>query len=121
MEYRLTTFHVKDMDQAVEFLHGVMGMPLRTRYGIERGGELSILGKEGEPAVELMHYPGGDAPAPSGFTLGFHVDSLEAATAHVVAHGCALASGPIQPSPKLRFSFFDCPLGIRIQLLEEKE
>jgi lactoylglutathione lyase len=116
MQYTHITFQVKDLEKSLAFYQGVLGQAVVRRAPGDHGPV--FLGEAGKPTIELIGGP--DGPAYSGFSLGFTVDSLEAATKKMEAAGYPRVRGPISPNPQVIFSFFKDPDGVEIQLLESK-
>jgi len=116
MNFLHITLHVKNLEKSLAFYQGVLGLPITRRSPGERGPV--FLGETGKPTVELIGET--EAPAFSGFSVGFEVESLEDATKKLEAAGYPKIRGPISPSPQTAFSFFKDPDGVEIQLVESK-
>jgi lactoylglutathione lyase len=108
------------MEKSLAFYQGLLGLSLVRRSPAGGGGELAFLGEAGQPNIELICQPGGAKPTYSGFSLGFHVESLEAGTAKLEQAGHPRIRGPISPNPAVSFSFFHDPDGIEVQLVEQR-
>lgn len=116
MVFTWVTLRVRDLERAQEFYRGVLGLPLHSTHG---NGTIVMLGKDKEPLVELLEEPGPIVPG-TGASVGFAVDSLEDAIAHVEKHGFPIESGPIAPNAHVRFVFLRDPDGYQVQLVETK-
>lgn len=116
MEFSLVTVHVKDMDKSIEFYNGALGMDIVSR---REGGrnQLCFLGKEGQPQIELVSGSGDEEVIYSGFSIGFYVDSTDAAVKQLESKGYAVHSSS-SPAPTVRITHFLDPNGITIALIE---
>ena len=64
------------------------------------------------------------APPPAPFMglehIGFGVDDLDAAEAHLAGHGVALLGGIEQVRPGIRVAFIEGPQKVRIEMIERR-
>jgi lactoylglutathione lyase len=117
MTYNVTTIFVTDIEKALAFFSGVLGLSVTRR--MPGGNGPVFLGEDGKPNIELI---GGNTEAAfSGFSLGFAVDSLDAAEKKMESAGYPKIRGPISPNPHIALSFFRGFDGIEIELIETKK
>ena len=114
MQFIHVTLYVRDIEKSLKFYHDVLGLSIVRRTPGPTGPV--FLGKGGEPQVELIG--GQQKPVFSGFSVGFAVDSLDAATKKMEEAGYKKIRGPISPNPSIKFSYFPDPDGAEIQLME---
>lgn len=120
MNFGYVTIYVPDLETALEFYHGLLGLEIRRRQKIENGGELAFLGEEGKGLIEIIGGPEHEGKTYSGFTIGIETESLEAATEKLAAAGYPVLRGPISPGPSTVFSYFQDPYGVEVQLAQSK-
>jgi len=118
-EFRYTGIRVRDMDKAIKFLCGVLGMKLQNRIKApwNKGEFANLRSKEGNPYVELNWYAE-DSPAAGPYKegdeldhLGFRVDDFEEAAKKLTDAGYPIQIGPIK-SGTWTFGFFKVIDGI---------
>jgi catechol 2,3-dioxygenase-like lactoylglutathione lyase family enzyme len=110
------TIYVSDMDAAVGFYTGVLGLRLEFRAGdhwasIDAGAGLRI----------GLHPAGEQAPQPGtagSITIGLLVDEpIEAVVAQLTGRGVSFA-GPVRAERMLKLAFFHDPDGNELYLAE---
>jgi lactoylglutathione lyase len=113
---------VSDIDQAINFYTGVLGLEVMERKTSPRGSHLAFLKvPNSEELIELASYP------PSGpvrvqedlVHLAFQVQNLEDTMRDLSAKGVKITDGPTQSSSGSRFIFIDAPDGYEIELIEQ--
>ncbi len=112
------TLQVSDLDRAVDFYHGVLGLRIDHRIHHDET-DIVMLGEEDGPKVELVH--SGKVPPSArgvGISLGLQVESLDDILESLKNKGVAIASGPFSPTPHVRFFYVDDPDGFAVQLVE---
>lgn len=119
MNFGYVTIYVPDLETALAFYHGILGLPVLRRQTIENGGELVFLGEEGKGEIEIIAGPGSRGQTYSGFTIGIETDSLERATEKLEKAGFPVLRGPISPGPSVQFSYFNDPHGVEVQLIQQ--
>jgi len=116
-----TRMRVSDIDQAINFYTGVLGLEVMERKTSPRGSHLAFLKvPNSEELIELASYP------PSGpvrvqedlVHLAFQVQNLEDTMRDLSAKGVKITDGPTQSSSGSRFIFIDAPDGYEIELIE---
>jgi lactoylglutathione lyase len=111
------TLRVRDLEVSLDFYHRILGLPIDRRF--ESSGKLiAMLGTKEQPKVELIQ---ANAPAlkpESGVSVGFEVESLDAAMEYLKNQGIPIARGPIAPNPHLRFFYILDPDGFEVQLAQ---
>lgn len=117
MKFGFVTLYVQNLDRALGFYHGLLGLPVLQRHPAG-AGELAFLGLTGQPSIELLYAPGTPPPTPNGFSVGIEVPSLDEATALLAQNGFPVVRGPLQPAPHTRFSFVRDPDGFEVELIE---
>jgi lactoylglutathione lyase len=116
--------HVRDLDRAVAFYTGVLGLALADRHAYE-GARLVYLSVPGSGfEIELVSpdpWPFGDAPEPGRTHVAFTVEDLEAQHRRLSSLGVAVdpiaeyrANGEFQT----RYFYFADPEGNQIEFLE---
>lgn len=119
MQFAFITIYVRDMQKSLAFYRDLLGLEV-LRGQPTADGELVFLGVPGQPTIELIYAPAFAGNTYTGFSVGFEVDSLDSASAMLTDAGYPLKRGPISPSPKVAFSFFEGPNGEEIQLIESR-
>ena len=118
MNFGYVTIYVPELEAALVFYHELLGLPVLRLQSIGNGTELAFLGEEGKAEIEIIGGPEHQGRTYSGFTLGIETESLEKATEKLEKAGYPLLRGPISPGPSVRFSYFNDPHGVEIQLIE---
>jgi lactoylglutathione lyase len=119
MAFLWTTLHVADLERSLIFYRDVVGLPEVSRM-TPPGMTIVFLG-DGTTRLELIADPRNPSPdLGKDIAIGFSVDNLDDALAHVGAHGVPTASGPFQAGPRTRFFFVKDPDGMTVQFVEEK-
>ncbi|CAM3382487.1 MULTISPECIES: VOC family protein [Saccharibacillus] len=111
------TLRVRDLEASIAFYNGVLGLPVDRRFE-SRGRLIAMLGTAQQPKIELIQ--GGDVNVRpgSGISVGFEVESLDAAMAELADRGIPIARGPVSPNPRLRFLYVLDPDGFEVQLAQ---
>lgn len=121
MDFCWITIHVNDLEESLGFYTGLIGMKVFRRFRSGDDVEIAMLGEENSTKIELIDEKNYDVkPQNKGFSIGFEVDSLNAAMEYVKNNGIEIKSGPISPNPSIRFFFIQDPNGIEIQIVENK-
>ncbi|WP_313341475.1 VOC family protein [Sedimentibacter sp.] len=118
MKFLWTTIHVKNMEESLKFYQEVVGLKLSDRFNAGPM-EISFLG-EGDTKLELIcsekfqnFNPG------NGVSMGFKVESLDAALNMVKEKGYEVITGPLQPNPHIKYFIFLDPNGYKVQFAEQ--
>lgn len=118
-EFRYTGIRIRDMDKAISFFCGVMGMKLENRIKApwNKGEFANLRSKEGGPRIELNWYAN-DSPVAGPYRegdeldhLGFLVDDFDLAVKKLTDAGYPIQIGPIK-SGGWTFGFFEVIDGI---------
>ncbi|WP_394526223.1 VOC family protein [Lacrimispora sp. JR3] len=120
MNFCWVTLHVGNFEESLAFYHEVLKLPVSSRHS-GGGVEMAMLGKEGQPKVELLC--DGNAQSgqkQSGISVGISVNSLEETMEYLDKLGIPVLRGPISPNPSTRFIFIHDPDGYEVQLVEMK-
>jgi len=120
MELCWVTLHVENLETSLHFYQTILGLPLSRRFVSGGIVEIAMLGKAGVPMVELICSSNDpvEKSAP-GITLGFEVESLDAAMEHMKNNHVPILRGPMSPNPTLRFCYVKDPDGYDVQLVEQ--
>ena len=118
MKFSFVTIYVQDMDKSLEFYHNALGLGIVERRFVDSGGEMAMVGEEGQPTIELLFDPVYAQNSYTGFSIGIEVESLDEAVAHLESYGCFVVRGPYSPTPDVRFSFVRDPNDIAVELIE---
>ncbi|WP_172254973.1 VOC family protein [Saccharibacillus deserti] len=111
------TLRVRDLEASIAFYNGVLGLPIHRRFE-SRGRQIAMLGTQEQPKIELIQGGGVTVEPGSGLSVGFEVESLDAAMAELAAKGIPIARGPVSPNPQLSFFYIRDPDGFEVQLAE---
>jgi len=106
-------FWVADMDRAVDFYTGRLGLELRMRHGddwAEMDGDGIRIGLHGGPSADARPVPGG--------TVVFEVDDLDLAKAGLEQRGLAFDEHLGEVPGYARYASFTDPDGNAMQLIE---
>lgn len=117
MKLSFNTIRVRDLDRALKFYQGVLGLSIARRF--QAGSNQIVFLETGGAELELIAGPEGEGTVPgTNLSLGFDVDSLEQILAELERAGVSLYSGPINPNPHVRFALVKDPDGVLLQLTE---
>lgn len=105
-----THYHVENMDRAIAFYEGLLGLPLKFRDGDE-WAEFKL--ENGKFALERNHLGAKPGPGP---TVTLRTDDLDALTAKLSAAGIA-PNGPPEERPYGRLVEIADPDGNLLMLL----
>lgn len=115
---------VADLDRALEFWTGALGLPLGHRSGpyaqLDTGRTRLALFERDAMADTLgaaLHPPAADAP---GFEVGFKVDDVDAAWAELVAAGADAVTPPTDRPWGQRTAYVRDPDGHLVELAEDR-
>jgi lactoylglutathione lyase len=89
--------NVSDLDRAVEFWEGVMGIPVQSRTEIPTAREAVLQAKEGGSRMQLAQQLNQDGPIDMGtamWKLYVNTDNCQAIYDKAVAAGCESVSAP---------------------------
>ncbi|ULO09869.1 VOC family protein [Paenibacillus sp. 19GGS1-52] len=114
------TLRVRDLEKSLHFYHSILGLPIERRFE-SRGKQIVMLGAAGQPKIELIQGNDPTLKPECGVSVGFEVESLEEAIAHLTSQGIPLARGPIMPNPQMRFFYVLDPDGFEVQLAEHSQ
>jgi lactoylglutathione lyase len=118
MKFCWTTIAVADFDKSLEFYTKVVGLTVDRAMTANPKMKLAFLGA-GETKLELIY---DEAATKRGFgegiSIGFEVESVDAFMAELRSRGVAIASGPHQPNPMVKFFYILDPDGLRVQFVE---
>lgn len=118
MKFCWTTVTVADMERSLAFYSDALGLPVDRRYPAGPGIEIAFLG-EGETKLELICRAGEkEIRIGEHISVGFEVESADAAMEELKAKGILVHSGPIQPNEHIKFFFVLDPDGLKVQLVE---
>ncbi|NLI90216.1 MAG: VOC family protein [Epulopiscium sp.] len=118
MKFCWSTLTVNDMEESLKFYQEIVGLKINRRFNAGSGVEIVFLG-DGETQIELMTNTK-DTKVNIGEDIawGFEVESLDEMLALVKEKGINIHSGPVQPSPQIRFFNVLDPNGLSIQFVE---
>jgi len=119
-----TSYHVADIDRALAFYVGVLGMKEQLRLDLSKTLHEVVLGfPDGKGAGVILMW---DTARATPLQLGdgysrfvLHVSDVDAATAHLREHGTRISVPPTDAGP-MRYSMVLDPDGYTIELLQLK-
>ena len=118
MKFCWATLPVKNLNDAIDFYHGVLGLPVCSRHS-GHGVEMVMLGEENEPKIELICTQAGQKDnTSSSISIGIAVPSIEEAVTLLKKHHIPVENEPVSPAPNVRFLFITDPDGYTVQLVE---
>lgn len=118
MNFCWVTLHVGNLEDSLSFYHGVLGLPISSRYN-GNGIEMAMLGEENQPKIELLHSGNSQNKAmQSDISIGLAVKSLESTMEYLKSKKIEIVRGPIAPNQHTRFIFIHDPDGYEVQLVE---
>ncbi|MDD3164967.1 MAG: VOC family protein [Oscillospiraceae bacterium] len=123
-KYLWTTYSVFDLDETISFYRQLLGLKIVRQLQAGPNRQIVFLGTgtPGETLVELMNSDNArDLAHSATISMGFRVESLDAAMAKIDEMGLALYAGPFAPSSDTRFCFVLDPNGVKIQLVEQSK
>ncbi len=118
MKFSWSTLRVKNLEASIRFYNDALDLQVVNRFKGGHGVEIAFLG-DGDTKIELI-CDGCDRDTKVGedISWGFEVESLEDVMALLKEKNIPIVSGPVQPSPNIKFIFIHDPDGMRIQLAE---
>lgn len=112
------TLRVNDMKKSVEFYEKVVGLEIQNTFSIGDKKHFTFLGN-GETQVELIHdEENTDVDMGKSISFGFPVDSVDKKMEFLKEKGVSILSGPVSPSPDIKFFYVLDPNGLKIQFVE---
>jgi catechol 2,3-dioxygenase-like lactoylglutathione lyase family enzyme len=118
-----SAYHVRDIERAVAFYVGVLGMRELTRFALPSGEWECVVeypDSNGSGLI-LMWHPERAEPRTHGdgySRLVLKVSDLDAAVAHLQAHGVPITTPPSQASIGVRYAMAKDPDGYTVELLQ---
>ncbi len=119
MKFLWTTIHVKDMEESLMFYQEVVGLKLENRFNAGPGMEICFLGEDDTKLELICSEKFQNLKPGNGVSIGFKVESLDAALNMVKEKGYEVITGPVQPNPNIRYFIFLDPNGYKIQFAEQ--
>ena len=110
------------MEESKKFYCDTIGLKVKTEFSPRPGMRICFL--DGGPVdYELIENveDGDEQPFNKRVSVGFRVDALDAKIEALKNKGITPITGPIQPSPDIRFIFISDPDGMTVQLVEQLE
>ena len=114
MEFMLTTVHVRDLAESVEFYQNILDLTEVKRVKPRPGVEIVFLKDEGG-IIELI---AGEEVENGTVSLGFKVENIEATVAELRAEESERLEVPIETPNGTKLAFFSEPNGVEIELIE---
>ena len=116
MQLMLTTIHVNDLEESLEFYQNVLNLAEVKRLSPRPGVEISFLQDEGG-MIELI--AGEEATKDeSRVSIGFEVEDMEAVIEELEAKGVDVLRGPIKTTNGTKLLFIEDPNGVEIEFIE---
>ncbi|MEA2066090.1 MAG: VOC family protein [Thermotogota bacterium] len=122
MDFCWITVLINELEESLEFYTRLLGMKIFERFRSGDDVEIAMLGEEDSTKIELIDDNNYDVKLKSkGISIGFEVDSMNAAMKYVKNSGIEIKSGPISPNHSISFFFIEDPNDIEIQWLKTKK
>lgn len=119
MKFCWTTIHVKNIEESLKFYETIVGLEVNRSFKSGESREIIFLGDgESTTEVELICDKGVNVSMSHDISLGFTVESVDEKIAFIKSQGYAIHSGPVQPSPFIKFFYVEDPNGLKIQFVE---
>lgn len=114
------TINTDNMEESLRFYTEIAGLDVASRFRPDHETEIAFLGGDDDPKVELISGPGCAAKGIlKGISIGIRVDSLYDILEKVKGKGIDVISGPVSPSPSIKFFMVSDPNGVTVQFVEE--
>ena len=110
----LVYYEVQDLNRALQFYTGVLGLPQTVRHGDE-WAEVDA----GAFAIGLHSTEGEPVEGDGGGTVSFTTDDIEALVKDLKSKGANV--GPIRTPPRGRFAIVSDPDGNKLHIVEFKK
>lgn len=121
MNFCWVTLYVSNMAASLDFYTRIIGLDISSSFKVGETREIVFLGTQ-ETKVELIHDTHKEQIMHGkDISLGFEVSSLDKTMDLLRQENCAVAAGPFQPNPKMKFIYIADPDGVKIQLAEMKK
>ena len=117
MELQLTTIHVNDLEESVQFYQDVLKLEEVKRFEARPGVEISILQDQGG-TIELITGERKIENENSQMALGFKVKDLDFTIEKLEKQGVEILNGPIETDNGSKLAFIEDPNGIEITFIE---
>jgi lactoylglutathione lyase len=118
MKFCWVTINVKDMEKSLEFYRDLVGLPVDRMMKPNANMQIAFLGS-GETKVELIYDPKSAAlNFGQDISIGFEVESMDGFIETLKSKGIAVAAGPFQPNPMIKFIHVLDPDGMRVQFVQ---
>lgn len=119
MKYLWCTIQTSLYDESIKFYRDVMGLSVNSENEI--GSRKLVFLSDGSVEVELI-YSSDYVPkdAIDGISIGFAVDDIDEALAHMEKHGVKVVEGPFSPTENVTFFYVRDPNGVKVQLFHAK-
>lgn len=116
MKFSLVTLYIKDMEPSLRFYRDALGMREVRRFKTPTG-EIAFLSHGDGAQLELIASAAADVNY-AGFSIGFDVDDIEAAS-KLLEQSCAKKlRGPIAAGGETQLAFFEGPSGEEVELIQ---
>jgi len=92
MRIGFVTVHVQDLERAIAFWRDVMGFSLARRFQAGPAMEIAFVADGAGHQLEFI--AGSGQKVGTGVSIGFDVDDIDAALAHLEKHGVRVTFGP---------------------------
>lgn len=120
MELCWVTISTDKMEESLGFYTKVAGLEIASRFKPKSDTEVAFLGTGDAPKLELISQPGEVVKGGlSGISIGIRVESLDQIMERVKGEGIEITSGPVSPTPSIRFFKVSDPNGVTVQFVEE--
>ena len=116
-----TRFRVSNLDEALHFYAGILGLTVANRHSSPRGSQLAFLSVPGgKEEIELCEFSkSGPVEVQEDLVhIAFEVDDLDGLLVYLKSKGVPITDGPTVSSSGSRFAFIEAPDRYEIELIE---
>lgn len=119
MKFSWITLIVNNFDETLEFYKDIVGLKLIRKVDTtSEGYRIVFLGDQIEQIEIIENTMLKNISMGRNISIGFIVDSLEDTIKHLETNKIRIHSGPLQPSPNIKFIYVLDPNGLKVQFAQ---